>query len=124
MASHRLSAENVVGTLFEDELSLDESDSEDGEDVYGYLGEPILRRSEIEAESRLLLHDDLGSENRDEDTVVDGDEDYMCSNEEGVVRSGDSDNCDSHSETGGRSSSRAGDETEQDKVVGEIILFE
>ena len=43
MASHRLSAEKVVGTLFEDELSLDESDSEDGEDVYGYLGEPIAK---------------------------------------------------------------------------------
>ena len=47
----------------------------------------------------------------------------MCSNEEGVVRSGDSDNSDSHSETGGRSSSRTGDETEQE-MVGKIILFE
>ena len=124
MASGRLSADNVLGTLFDDELGLDESDSEDGDDVYGYLGEAILRRSEIEAESRLLLHEDLGCEDRDKDTVVDGDEDYMCDDEEGAVRSGDSDNCDSHSETGGRSSSRTGDETEQDEVVGEIILFE
>ena len=121
MASHRLSVEKVVGTLFEDELSLDESNNKD---VYGYLGEPILRCSKIEVESLLLLHEDLGSKDQDEDTVVDGDEDYMCNDEEGVVRSGDSDNCDSHSETGGRSSSCAGDKTEQDEVVGEIILFE
>ena len=57
MASNRLSAESVLGTLFEDEFSLDESDSEDGEDVYGYLGEHVLRRNEIEAESRLLDED-------------------------------------------------------------------
>ena len=51
MASGKLSAEGVLGTLFEDELSLDESEDEvsldesggkDREDVYGYLGKSIL----------------------------------------------------------------------------------
>lgn len=124
MASNRLSAENVLGTLLADELSLDESDSEDGEDIYGYLGEPILSRSEIEAESRLLLHEDLGRKDLDE--FEDTDEDYMYNDEESVhvARSGDSDNTDSHSETGGRSSSLVVDEAVQDEEVGEIILFE
>ena len=41
----------------------------------------------------------------------------MYSDEEGVVRSGDSDNCDSHTETDSRSSSHAGNKTEQDEMV-------
>ena len=82
----------------------------------GYLGEPILHRSKIKAD-RSLLHEDLGSKDQDEDTVVDGNEDHMCSNEEGVVRSGDSDNYNSHTETDNRSSSHAGNETEQDEMV-------
>ena len=93
MASDRLSAESVLGTLFEDEFSLDESDSEDGEDVYGYLGKHVLRRNEIEAESRLLdedLEEDLDNEDSLEDTgVIHGGESegegYMCSDEEAGV---------------------------------------
>ena len=124
MASNRLSAENVLGTLLADELSLDEDDSEDGEDIYGYLGEPILRRNEIEAESRLLVQEDLGRKDLDE--FEDTDEEYMYNDEESVhvARSEDSDNIDSHSETGGRSNSLAGVEAVQDEEVGEIILFE
>ena len=124
MASNRLSAENVLGTLLADELNLDEDDSEDGEDIYGYLGEPILRHNEIEAESRLLVQEDLGRKDLDE--FEDTDKDYMYNDEESVhvARSEDSDNIDSHSETGGRSSSLAGVEAVQDEEVGEIILFE
>ena len=124
MASNQLSAENVLGTLLADELSLDEDDSEDGEDIYGYLGEPILRRNEIEAESRLLVQEDLGRKDLDE--FEDTDEEYMYNDEESVhvARSEDSDNIDSHSETGGRSNSLAGVEAVQDEEVGEIILFE
>ena len=124
MASNRLSAENVLGTLLVDELSLDEDDSKDGEDIYGYLGEPILRRNEIEAESRLLVQEDLGRKDLDE--FEDTDEEYMYNDEESVhvARSEDSDNIDSHSETGGRSNSLAGVEAVQDEEVGEIILFE
>ena len=47
----------------------------------------------------------------------------MYNDEEAGVRY-DSDDSDSHSETGGRTSSRVGDETAQDEVVSEIILFE
>ena len=119
-----LSAENILETLLADELSLNEDDSEDGEDIYGYLGEPILRHNEIEAESRLLVQEDLGRNDLDE--FEDTDKDYMYNNEESVhvARSEDSDNIDSHSETGSRSSSLAGVEAVQDEEVGEIILFE
>ena len=98
-----------LGTLFEDELSLDESDNEK---MCMITGEHILHRSKIKAD-RSLLHEDLGSEDQDKDTFVDGNEDHMCSDEEVVVWSGDSDNCDSHTETDSRSSSHAGNETEQ-----------
>ena len=84
--------------------------------MHGYLGEPILHCSKIKAD-RSLLYVDLGSEDQDEDTFVDGNEDHMYSDEEGVVRSGDSDNCDSHTETDSRSSSHARNETEQDEMV-------
>ena len=48
MADGRLSVESVLGTIFDDEVSLDESSDDDGNDVYGYLGTSVLRRSDIE----------------------------------------------------------------------------
>ena len=124
MVSNWLSAENVLGTLLADELSLNDENSEHGEDIYVYLGEPILHRNEIEAEPHLLVHEDLGRKDLDE--FEDTDEDYMYNDEESVrvARSEDSDNIDSHSETGNRSSSYARVEAVQNEEVAEIILFE
>ena len=51
MADGRLSAKSVLGTIFDDEVSLDESSDDDGDDVYGYLGASVLHRSDIELES-------------------------------------------------------------------------
>ena len=54
MAISRISAEDVLENVFEDEQSLDDSDSEDGEDIYGYLGAFVVPRVELEGESRHL----------------------------------------------------------------------
>ena len=87
MAADQLSVESVLGTIFDDEYSLDESDSEDGEDIYGYLGEPVLYCSEIEAESLLLVERDTDGD-WNEDAVADGDhQSDKCTNVEAVVRS-------------------------------------
>ena len=54
MAFFRLSTEDVLDNVFEDEESLDDSDSEDGGDIYGYLGSFAIPRNELEAESQRL----------------------------------------------------------------------
>ena len=54
MAVSRLSAEDVLANVIDDEESLDGSDSEDGEDIYGYLGAFVVPRGELEDESRVL----------------------------------------------------------------------
>ena len=87
MAADRLSAESVLGTIFDDEYSLDESDSEDGEDVYGYLGEPVLRRSEIEAESLLLVERDTDGDWNEDAVAGEDHQSDECTDEEAVVRS-------------------------------------
>ena len=46
--------EDVLENVFEDEQSLDDSDSEDGEDIYGYLGAFVVPRVELEGNSRHL----------------------------------------------------------------------
>lgn len=79
MAFSRISAEdvleNVFDDVFEDEQSLDDSDSEDGEDIYGYLGSVVVPRGELEGESRRLSRklvdidgddDEASSQNEDE----------------------------------------------------------
>ena len=48
--AYRLSITEVLDTLFNDGFSNGESDDK-GEEIYAYLGEPVLRRSELEAES-------------------------------------------------------------------------
>ena len=54
MAFSRISVENVLENVLEDEQSLDDSDSEDGKDIYGYLGAFVVPRVELEGESRHL----------------------------------------------------------------------
>ena len=54
MAFSRISAEDVLENVFEDEQSIDNSDSEDGEDIYGYLGAFVVLHVELEGESRHL----------------------------------------------------------------------
>jgi len=50
MAS-RFSITEVLDTLLDDGFSNGESDDDEGEEIYAYLGEPVLRRSKLEAES-------------------------------------------------------------------------
>jgi len=50
MAS-RLSVTEVLDTLLDDGFSNGESNDDEGEEIYAYLGEPVLRCSELEAKS-------------------------------------------------------------------------
>ena len=76
MAS-RLSITEVFDTLLDDGFSNGESDDDEREKIYAYLGEPVLCRNELEAESaREPMADDWdGSEDRanaeDGDDTVD-----------------------------------------------------
>ena len=45
MAFSRISVEDVLENIFEDEQSLDDRDSEDGKDIYGYRGVLLCRMS-------------------------------------------------------------------------------
>ena len=101
----------------DDESSLYESHCKN-RDVYGCLGEPILCHSEIEAESLLLLDGDLGNKG----PVVDGDEDYTYNTLEQGIMIVITMTATAKYRWYNQQSVR--DETAQDEVVGEIILFE
>ena len=51
MAFSWISVEDVLENIFEDEQSLDDSDSEDNEDIYGYLGAFVVPHGKLEGES-------------------------------------------------------------------------
>jgi len=76
MAYSRLSVDNVVSHILADEDSFDDSDSESGEDIYGYLGAFTLSRGELEEESRILT----GGVDEAEDQL--SREDVLSNNEE------------------------------------------
>ena len=47
MAYSRLSGDDVVFTIFADEETFDDSDSESGKDINGYLGARAIHREEL-----------------------------------------------------------------------------
>ena len=53
MAFSRILAD-VLENVFEDEQNLHDSDSEDGNDIYGYVGAFVVARVELEGKSRHL----------------------------------------------------------------------
>ena len=55
MASSRYSAGDVLSSVFAEEEIFDDSDSEIGDDIYGYLVEYTLPREELEEEARGLM---------------------------------------------------------------------
>ena len=54
MAYSQLSGDDVLTNIFGDEESLDDSDSESGDDIYGYLGTFVLPHGELEEQSCIL----------------------------------------------------------------------
>ena len=54
MAFSRISVDDLLEYIFEDEQSLDESNSENDEDIYGYLGAFVVPHGDLEDESRHL----------------------------------------------------------------------
>ena len=59
MAYSRISGDDVVSNIFADEDSFDDSDSESGDDIYGYLGAFAISRNELVKESRILTVDEF-----------------------------------------------------------------
>ena len=54
MAFPQILAEDVLQNVFEDEQSLDNSDSKNGKDICGYLGAFVVLHGELEDKSRRL----------------------------------------------------------------------
>ena len=75
MAFSWISSEGVLQNIFEDEEALDDSDSEDGKDVYGYLGSLVVPRDQLEEESQ-----HLSTQRRLLD--IDGDDEALVSSED------------------------------------------
>ena len=71
MAYSRLSEDDVVSTIFADEESFDDSDSESGEDIYGYLGACAIPREELIEEARSLIGSDCEVDDEEEDMLSD-----------------------------------------------------
>ena len=65
MAYSRISGDNVVCSIFVDEETFDDSDSDSGDDDYGYLGTRAISRGELIEESNVLT----GGADEAEDTL-------------------------------------------------------
>lgn len=68
MAYSRISGDDIVSSIFADEETFDDSDSDSGDDVYGYLGARAIPRRELVEESNVLTGGADEGEN-DEDTL-------------------------------------------------------
>ena len=71
MAYSRISGDDIVSSSFADEETFDDSDSDSdsGDDVYGYLGARAIARGELIEESNVLTGGADEGEN-DEDTLL------------------------------------------------------
>ena len=68
MAYSRISGDDIVSSIFADEETFDDSDSDSGDDVYGYLGACAIPRGELIEESNVLTGGADEGEN-DEDAL-------------------------------------------------------
>ena len=81
MATWRFTVEEALDAVFDDNFSLSDGESseeEEGGDLYALLGEPVIRRSDIDALTRdLVVSDDDGNDdgNSDGDGDIDGNND-------------------------------------------------
>ena len=107
MAYSRISGDDVVCSIFADEETFDDSDSDSGDDVYGYLGARAIRRGELIEESDVLTGGADEAEN-DEDTLSNNGEETLSDS-----RSNYSDMEDGSDET------RHADDTSSSGVLGQ-----
>ena len=80
MAYSRLSGDDVLSNIFVDEETFDDSDSESGDDVYGYLGARAIPRGELIEESYCLtggVDETENGEGSREDTLSDSEEESV-----------------------------------------------
>lgn len=76
MAYSRISGDDIVSSIFADEETFDDSDSDSGDDVYGYLGARAIPRGELIEELSALTGGADEAEN-DEDTLSNNEEDSL-----------------------------------------------
>ena len=55
MAYSCILADDILGAVFDDESSSSGSDDEDGDDIYGYQGKPVLCHDNVEADTLALF---------------------------------------------------------------------
>ena len=77
MASRRFNVQEAISTIFDDEFGLSDGElsAEEGEDIYPYLGEPVLLRSAVDELNEAIVEDDDGAASA-HDLGQSEDEDY------------------------------------------------
>ena len=63
MASRRFNVQEAISTICDDEFDLSDGElsAEEGEDIYPYLGEPVLFRSAVDRLNEAIVEDDDGA---------------------------------------------------------------
>ena len=80
MASRMFDVEEAISAIFDDDFGLSDGElsGEEGEDIYPYLGEPILVRSTVEELTRAVVDDDGRSDaNFSDDNYFEGANDAL-----------------------------------------------
>jgi len=96
MAYSQLSGDDVLTNIFGDEESLDDSDSESGDDIYGYLGTFVLPRDELEELRILTGVDKVENELSGEHTLSNNEEPLGDTHSESDMEQSDHSGMDSH----------------------------
>ena len=96
MAYSQLSGDDVLTNIFGDEESLDDSDSESGDDIYGYLGTFVLPRDELEELRILTGVDKVENELSGERTLSNNEEPLGDTHSESDMEQSDHSGMDSH----------------------------
>ena len=77
MAYLRLSGDDVVSNIFVDEESFDDSDSESGDDVNGYLGAFAMSCDELVEESCILTVDEFEADELSSEEALSNNEELL-----------------------------------------------
>ena len=87
MAYSRISGDNIVSSIFADEETFDDSDSDSRDDVYRYLGARAIPRRELIEESNVLTGG--ADEGENDENTLSNNEDTLSANYYDVEDIGD-----------------------------------
>ena len=87
MAYSRISGDDIVSSIFADEETFDDSDSDSRDDVYGYLGARAIPRRELIEESNVLTGG--ADEGENDENTLSNNEDTLSANYYDVEDIGD-----------------------------------